>query len=124
MSVHDKLAGLVGDWTGMNSLWLSPDEPARVSDTAASVSVGMNDQVLSMQYSWSDKGQLQEGLIIAQYNPKTREVTAAFTDTWHLRDAFMACRGDVDEAGTMTMAGTYAAPPDSDWGWRITVEPL
>ena len=123
MSVHDKVAHLVGDWAGMNSLWLSPDEPARVSDTAASISVGMSDQVLSMQYTWSDKGRPQEGLIIAQYNPKAGEVTAAWTDTWHLRDTFMACRGGVDDQGTMTMAGTYAAPPDSDWGWRITIEP-
>ena len=123
MSVHEKFADLVGDWAGMNSLWLSRDEPARVSDTTASVSIGMGDQVLSMQYTWSDKGRPQEGLIIAQYNPNTGVVTAAWTDTWHLSDMFMACRGDVDENGMMTMAGTYAAPPDADWGWRITLEP-
>ena len=33
MTVPNVLHPLVGNWTGLNRLWLSPDEPARESET-------------------------------------------------------------------------------------------
>jgi hypothetical protein len=33
----------------------------------------------------------------------------------------MICLGTEPEDATLTLSGTYAAPPGPDWGWRIEI---
>ena len=35
----------------------------------------------------------------------------------------MALRGTAETDGSITVHGTYAAPPGPDWGWRIDLLP-
>jgi hypothetical protein len=35
----------------------------------------------------------------------------------------MMCEGAWLPGGGLSVRGTYPAPPDPDWGWRISVEP-
>ena len=48
-------------------------------------------------------------------------VTARWTDTWHTGNQPMACSGPRPAGTTLSVRGTYAAPPGPDWGWRIDV---
>jgi hypothetical protein len=122
MSIPAHLAQLVGAWSGRNQLWMSPSHPALVSDGTATVTLAVRDQVLAVRYTWAEHDQPQEGLLVVQYDAATGVATAAWTDSWHLRDTFMACKGTIDATG-LSVDGTYAAPPGPDWGWRLTIEP-
>ena len=51
-------------------------------------------------------------------------VTAHWIDSWHMSDGVMPCEGRVDPDGSTVVRGSYAAPPDQDWGWRIEVKPV
>ena len=35
----------------------------------------------------------------------------------------MQCTGKTETNGAVSVLGYYAAPPDPDWGWRITLQP-
>lgn len=117
------LPDLAGSWTGRSRLWLSPTEPVRESETTAFVAAAVRDQGLLFRYTWSDGGEPQEGVLVVQHDAATGVVTAGWTDSWHLRDTVMACRGELTPAGQLDIQGTYAAPPGPDWGWQIVIEP-
>jgi len=51
-------------------------------------------------------------------------VTAHWIDSWHMSDGVMPCDEGVDPDGSIVVRGSYAAPPDQDWGWRIEVKPI
>jgi hypothetical protein len=38
-------------------------------------------------------------------------------------DALMTCEGAPGSNGSIAVAGSYAAPPGPDWGWRIEIGP-
>ena len=113
---------LTGEWAGENRLWLSPDQPARVSETTATITTAARDQGLLVHYTWEDEGAPQAGVILVQYTRKG-VVTAAWTDAWHMSGTVMFCRGAIDGKGQIVVDGSYAAPPGPDWGWRIGLEP-
>ena len=50
-------------------------------------------------------------------------VTAHWVDTWHVGDGVMSCQGTAETDGSITVLGSYPAPPGPDWGWRIVVQP-
>src|SRR5688572_3631856 len=65
MGLNDHVAGLVGEWKGTNKLhapWLP--EPVQKSESTAHVQTKMNDQFLSIEYTWSFQGEPQEGMLI------------------------------------------------------------
>jgi acetamidase/formamidase len=35
----------------------------------------------------------------------------------------MACRGSAEPGDAISVRGSYAAPPDPDWGWRTAITP-
>jgi hypothetical protein len=124
MSALAVLTNLVGKWQGTNQLWLSPEEPVRESESSAVIRTLAQGQFSEMQYSWADEGHPQEGrLILGQITGK-KTIEAVWFDTWHMREEFMVCEGEIDEDGVVvSVQGTYAAPSGPDWGWEITIEP-
>ena len=50
-------------------------------------------------------------------------VTAHWFDSWHTGNKVMQLEGAAGSDGAVIMRGTYAAPPDPDWGWTIRIEP-
>jgi hypothetical protein len=119
-STHPARAWL-GEWRGRNQLVLSPDDPARESDTVASVRLELHHRVVSFRYTWSDNGAPQEGWLLVQHDTGTGGATVAWTDTWHMAHAFMHLVGTLDLRGRLDVLGSYAAPPGPDWGWRIAI---
>ena len=124
MGLHKKLTGLVGEWQGTNRLhtpWMP--EPLRESDSTASVYSKMNDQFLTIEYSWSYEGEPQEGMLILGCDPRSDAVQAVWTDSWHSKDTLVLCNGSIREDGTVSVTGSYSVPDNPEWNWRTEIIP-
>jgi capsid protein len=62
MAVPAELASLAGEWQGANRVWLDPTQDARQSQTAATVGLAAQGRFLTLQHTWADQGQAQDGL--------------------------------------------------------------
>jgi hypothetical protein len=123
MSTLSSLAGLVGNWRGLNRLWLSSAAPVRESETTCVVAPAARDLFLTFQYTWSDEGNPQDGLLLVGCGAPSQIVRAAWIDSWHMHDGIMSCQGPVETHGGVFLQGSYAAPPGPDWGWQIEIAP-
>jgi Protein of unknown function (DUF1579) len=123
LSIPASLAALVGEWSGTNRLWLSPEGPANVSKTTLSVALAASDQALVCRYTWSVNDAQEEGILLLSVGSDGASAHAAWIDSWHLADTLMDCHGQMGADGIVTVAGTYTAPPGPDWGWGISLEP-
>ena len=124
MSIDQRLYDLSGTWTGTNRLhttWL--EEKLKESPSTANVRSKMNGQFLSIEYTWSYEGKLQEGLLIVGSDPKSDAVQAVWTDSWHSKDVLMLCNGEINSGGGISVMGHYSVPDHPDWGWRTEVIP-
>ena len=123
MAVIEVFRGLRGEWRATNRLWLSPKDPVRESDSHAVIRLAGCEQFAEIGYTWVFDGKPQEGRIILGQDAGSRAVRAVWFDSWHMRNDFMTCQGGADPTGVVVVHGTYAAPPDPDWGWEILLEP-
>jgi hypothetical protein len=124
MAVPGSLAALVGRWSAEHKLWLAPHAPVRLSASTATVALGAGGDALLVTYTWSDEGKPAEGVLLLQHDPASGVATGAWTDSWHLRGTVMFCRGGISAESTVTVRGSYAAPPGPDWGWSIEIAPV
>ena len=93
------------------------------SPSTAELSSLVGGKFVRMDYTWSYQGAPQEGSLLIGYESGPAVVTAHWVDTWHMGEGVMALRGTSDTDGSITVHGTYAAPPGPDWGWRIDLLP-
>jgi hypothetical protein len=119
MSHLDALSACVGTWRGTSTL---QDPHAGVaSESPSTASVSATPGGARLDYAWSYQGRPQEGSILFGADGEAGAVTARWTDTWHTGNQPMACSGPKPGGATLSVRGTYAAPPGPDWGWRIDV---
>lgn len=112
MSIPPSLLNTVGSWHGQSQLFL-PDLPVGVSEVTATIEPTVGGTFLSIRYTWSEDGEPHEGLLLVG------SAQTLFTDSWHLRDAFMICTPREDGS----VFGTYSVGEGPDWGWRTAIEP-
>jgi hypothetical protein len=122
MNTLDMFQRFVGGWKGTNRLWLGPDEPARQSDSTLTIAYAVQTNVMTVHYGWSFEGEPQEGLLALCPHKSDGTIEAVWVDSWHQKDQFMFCKGDIDDRGAVSVQGSYSAPPGPDWGWRIVLE--
>jgi len=124
MSVGQKLSNLVGTWKGINRLH-TPWMPKKIheSESTAVVRSKMNGQFLSIEYTWSYEGELQEGMLVIGCDAKSDAAQAVWTDSWHSKNVLMVCNGTADITGAISVTGSYAVPENPDWGWRTVITP-
>ncbi len=115
------LRALTGSWQGTNRLWLDPAKPAQESEGTAVFQLVAQKKFATLRYTWAYDKQPQEGFLL--FGEDDQEITAAWVDSWHMQDKMMHCTGKIAANGAISVVGYYAAPPDPDWGWRITIEP-
>ncbi len=121
MNLRRQLDKLVGQWTGINRLWLSPDDPARESETTASIALVAGQSFATIHYTWEDEGQPQDGLLIVRNAAAPSPEDMTWIDSWHTGGKFMFFRGENDDEGRISGLGSYPAPSGPDWGWRIVL---
>jgi hypothetical protein len=124
MNIPQKLTNLIGEWTGTNRLWLTPEDEALESATQAVVALTAQGKFMTIRYSWSYEGEPQDGLVLVGFNQNQQVEKAVWIDSWHMNDQIMVCLGEHNQAGGIVLSGSYPAPPDPDWGWWIEVDPL
>lgn len=115
------LRDLVGDWHGTNKLWVRPGEPMRESETRAAVALVAGSGYLSIRYTWSDKGEPQDGELLLRLAPDLGDTDMVWVDSWHQAPAFMPLRGVERSPEHRVALGSYAAGSGPPWGWRIAV---
>jgi Protein of unknown function (DUF1579) len=123
MSVPASLASLIGDWVGIYRLWLTPDEPVRVSQTTATITLIARDQFLNIKYHWGEEGISQDGLLLVGYEAAKDLVKVVWVDSWHTGGTFIFSDGSLEGSGAISVMTSYAAPTGPDWGWRTAIEP-
>lgn len=117
----DLIERLTGEWQGSSSLQVDPGEPVRDSQSWLRIKPVVKSKFVQIDYTWSEKGKQQEGLLLVGYRETGQVATAVWLDSWHMGDEFMVCQGSLDEDGTITLLGSYSASGGPDWGWRIVL---
>ncbi len=123
MSTPSSLEHLVGEWQGANRVWLEPGAKPLECETTATVRFRAQGKFFELAYDWAEGGP-QDGLLVLGHEDEEPNVTAFWIDSWHMDSTFMTCKGEALPDGSVTVVGSYAAPPEPDWGWRITVVPV
>ncbi len=95
--------------------------PEYVSPSELSIALEAKEKCISFRYTYSHENVPHEGFLLVGYDMEKNIATAAWVDSWHMSSAVMFCRGTIDQQGTIDLRGTYAAPPDPEWGWRIVI---
>jgi hypothetical protein len=122
MEAFSRLIGLTGRWRGSYRLTVSPDEPARESQSTAVVAPMAGGRFARIDYVWGDRAAPQDGSILFGRDRERRVVTALWVDSWHMSDKVMICEGVATGGNSIDVRGTYAAPPGPDCGWRTVIE--
>ncbi len=113
---------LTGEWTGTKLLRLGESyAPDSTSPSHLAVAVVAMGKFLMFRYTWSHGNVPQEGLIVLGYDDGQQVATAAWIDSWHMSAKILSCEGTINDEGVIALKGFYEAPPDPDWGWRITI---
>src|SRR5262245_15221692 len=93
------------------------------SSSSATVTSVIGGRFVRLDYTWSYRGAPQEGSLLVGFDEKADQVTAHWVDTWHMSDKGMACLGPKPDSTTLSVRGSYAAPPGPDRGSRIEITP-
>jgi hypothetical protein len=117
----DALLACAGSWKGTNILHDPNTQKPEESSGTARVTPILEQRFVRLDYTWSYQGKPQEGSLLVGFDPNTRTISGHWIDTWHMGHAAWIGLGTEPEEGTFRLAGTYAAPPGPDWGWRIEI---
>ena len=113
---------LLGEWSGENHLFLNwLPEPELISEGTMTVTPVGNGKFLSFAYTWKHEDKEQQGLLIVGNHNEKEEATAAWIDSWHQSGGVLQLKGGIDDSGEISVLGSFPAPPDPDWGWRISI---
>jgi hypothetical protein len=122
MSPLQPLYDCEGHWKGTNALQLSPDEPAETSNSFLTITPMLNGYFIRIEQSWSFRGIPHYGSLLVGFDDQSQQISLHWIDTFHMARKVMPCQGLVREDGIFDVLGSYSAPPDPDWGWRITIK--
>lgn len=121
MSILDALIAHAGPWSGTNMLQ-DPEHmaPETTPSTLAVVPV-LGGRFVRLDYTWSYRGQPQEGSLLIGFQEKAELVTCHWIDTFHVGSKVMVLQGLAPSGPTVSLLGSYEAPPGPDWGWKIEI---
>jgi hypothetical protein len=123
MSLPPRFANLSGEWKGTKRLYLNGESgPEKLSGSHATIAKAVRSTFLLVDYSWRFEKDPHEGVLLLGYEEKQNLATAAWGDSWHTGKKIMHCTGAIDADGVFSVRGSYEAPPDPDWGWRIALK--
>lgn len=118
MSKLQPLIDLAGQWQGPSVLQDPSNNLKDESTSTATITSIVGGRFVRIDYTWAYNGKPQEGSFLIGLVRSTGVLTMHWIDSFHMSDVVMACQGTINEAGTIDVRGSYAAPPGPDWGWR------
>ena len=123
MDAFELLAACAGSWRGANTLHDPHSGRPEESPSTLQVTPVLAGRFVRLDYTWSYQGKPQEGSLLVGSDPKTGEISGHWIDAWHNDRKVVACLGASPDGRTLSVRGSYAAPPGPDWGWRIEITP-
>lgn len=123
MDQHAALYAFVGQWTGTNRLWLPPATAPFESPSSATIAPVIANKFIQVQYTWLYESVPQEGMLLIGSDGGSDHATVVFADSWHMGEAVMLLRGELEPSGTVNVLGSYSVEGYGEWGWRILLEP-
>ena len=123
MTFLENLAACAGRWQGTNRLHDPNTQQPEDTPSTLTVTPILDGRFVRLDYTWAWQGQPQAGAMIIGHENEANLDTAYWVDSWHNSDKGMLCRGAGGDGTTITVAGTFAAPPGPDWGWDIVLTP-
>jgi len=123
MSVLDALIACAGSWRGKSTLLDPHNNIAEDSLSDLTVTPVLGGRFVRLDYTWSYQGKPQEGSLLIGFQKKEDLFTGHWIDSFHMGAKVMALQGPGSSASTISLRGSYAAPPGPDWGWRIDLAP-
>ena len=124
MNAIERVAALAGNWQGTNTLQDPDTGKPEESPSRLTVTPVLGGRFVRVDYTWGYQGQPQEGSLLVGFDPEAAEVTGYWIDTWHMGRKAMTCVGPVPDDRLISFKGSYAVPPNPDWGWRIEILPV
>jgi hypothetical protein len=118
----NKLKAVAGNYKGTNRLHdPHTNEP---DDTPSNLTLTriLNGRFIRIDYTWSYQSKPQEGSMLIGFEPDENLATIHWIDTWHMSNKVLALNGAVESDDSINVLGSYPAPPDPDWGWRIVIK--
>ena len=121
MTWQDFKTATTGAWQGTKQLYLEPPPASPLSSPSQLIVRPVaNDRFLQFDYDWTYETETQSGVFLLGYSDEDHAASAAWVDSFHMSQRVFSCAGNAQESSVRVL-GSYAAPPDPDWGWRITV---
>lgn len=119
------LVDAAGAWTGSNTLHDPHSGKPESSDATAWITPVLDGRFVRMDYTWGYQGRPQLGSLLLGHRrkPEPGILTGHWIDTWHNGDNVMVFEGAAGAGPGIDIRGSYPAPPDPDWGWRIVILP-
>ena len=122
MSLPARFASLSGEWKGTKCLYLNGESgPVQSSVSRLTIAKAARETLLLLDYTWKYESDPHEGVLLLGYDEPQNTASAAWGDSWHMSRRIMHCTGAIDDHGVFNVRGSYQAPPDADWGWRIAL---
>lgn len=112
----------LGTWRGSSTLQDPTTGKPERSESGAALTTVAGSRFVRIDYTWSYQGTPQDGELLVGYRAKTGEMIAYLVDSWHMAYPAMVLDGQFGGGTTITLRGSYAAPPGPDWGWKIVVD--
>ncbi len=120
MALPAKFANLSGEWKGTRRVYLHGESgPMKASPSRMTIARTVRNACALLIYTWKYEIDPQEGMLLLAFDEKQNVATAACSDSWHMNEKIMFCTGAIGAGDIIDVRGTYAAPPEPDWGWRI-----
>lgn len=124
MSALEPLIACAGTWRGTNTLQDPNTNLPDDSPSTATVTPLLGGRFVRIDYTWSYQDTPHDGSMLIGNYVKGRTITVHWVDSMHMGQKVMACEGPAPEDGpTLSVRGSYTAPPGPDWGWRIDITP-
>lgn len=123
MSILDALSACAGSWHGPSTLQDPHNSIAEESQSDLTVTPVLGGRFVRLDYTWSYQGKPQEGSLLIGFQKKEDVFTGHWIDSFHMGTKVMGLQGPNPSGSTLSLLGSYAAPPGPDWGWRIEITP-
>ena len=122
MTALDGLLAAAGAWQGQSTLQDPHNNINEDSQSRLTVSPLLAGRFIRIDYDWAYKGKPQEGMLLLGFDQEANVVTGHWIDSWHQSNKVMVLAGKPTRP-TISIRGSYAAPPGPDWGWKIEITP-
>lgn len=115
---HQKLARMVGTWSGTTRTWFDPPSPPEESEIEATVDSLLGGRWIRIEARGTAAGKPHAGQMILGFHRDEQSYEMSWIDSFHTGTAIMLFTGPaVPDDRPVAVTGSYRAG-DERWGWR------